>query len=72
MKVYGNTLDIGDKKYSDDWLKVGSDGVLDTSNLPVVYNKNLTNVSSIKGTDFKDGKITITSFDLSKKRYSIR
>lgn len=67
MKVYGNTLDIGDKKYSDDWLKVGSDGVLDTSNLPVVYNKNLTNVSSIKGTDFKDGKITITSFDLSKK-----
>lgn len=67
MKVYGNTLDIGDVKYSENYLKVGSDGVLDTSNLPIIYNKNLTNVSSIKGTDFKDGKITITSFDLSKK-----
>ncbi|RFT94566.1 polysaccharide deacetylase family protein [Staphylococcus haemolyticus] len=67
MKIYGNTLDIGDVKYSENYLKVGSDGVLDTSNLPIIYNKNLTNVSSIKGTDFKDGKITITSFDLSKK-----
>ncbi|OFP08268.1 MULTISPECIES: polysaccharide deacetylase family protein [Staphylococcus] len=67
MKVYGNTLDIGDEKYSENYLKVGSDGVLDTSNLPVLYNKNLSNANSIKGTDFKDGKITITSFDLSKK-----
>ncbi|QKW67561.1 polysaccharide deacetylase family protein [Staphylococcus hominis] len=67
MKVYGNTLDIGDVKYSENYLKVGSDGVLDTSNLPIIYNKNLSNANSIKGTDFKDGRITITSFDLSKK-----
>ena len=67
MKVYGNTLDIGDVKYSENYLKVGSDGVLDTSNLPIIYNKNLPNANSIKGTDFKDRKITITSFDLSKK-----
>lgn len=65
MKVYGNTLDIGDMKYSDKYFKVGSDGKLETSNIPVVYNKNIKNVNVKKGTDFESKKLTVTSFDLS-------
>ena len=48
MKVYGNTLDIGDEKYSENYLKVGSDGVLDTSNLPVMYNKTYLTLILLK------------------------
>ena len=65
MKVYGNTLDIGDMKYSDKYFKVGSDGNLETNNIPVVYNKNVKDVNTKKGTDFESRKLTVTSFDLS-------
>ena len=65
MKVYGNTLDIGDIKYSDKYFKVGSDGNLETNNIPVVYNKNVKDVNTKKGTDFESRKLTVTSFDLS-------
>ena len=64
MKVYGNTLDIGDMKYSDKYFKVGSDGNIETNNIPVVYNKNITSVNNKAGTDFEFGKITITSYQL--------
>ena len=64
MKVYGNTLDIGDMKYSEKYFKVGSDGNIETNNIPVVYNKNITSVNNKAGTDFEFGKITITSYQL--------
>ena len=64
MKVYGNTLDIGDMKYSEKYFKVGSDGNIETNNIPVVYNKNIAGVNNKAGTDFDFGKITITSYEL--------
>lgn len=65
MKVYGNTLDIGDMQYSEKYFKVGSDGNVETNNIPVVYNKNIKNVNALKGTEFESKKITVTSFDIS-------
>ena len=64
MKVYGNTLDIGDMKYSEKYFKVGSDGNIETNNIPVVYNKNISGVNNKAGTDFEFGKITVTSYKL--------
>ena len=64
MKVYGNTLDIGDMKYSEKYFKVGSDGNIETNNIPVVYNKNIAGVNNKAGTDFEFGKITVTSYQL--------
>lgn len=64
MKVYRNTLDIGDMRYSEKYFKVGSDGNVETNNIPVVYNKNIAGVNNKAGTDFEFGKITVTSYKL--------
>lgn len=64
MKVYGNTLDIGDMKYSEKYFKVGSDGNIETNNIPMTYNKNIAGVNNKAGTDFESGKITVTSYQL--------
>ena len=66
MKVYGNTLDIGDMKYSEKYFKVGSDGNIETNNIPVVYNENISNANTLKNTDYAPQKITVTSFKLNK------
>lgn len=67
MKVYGNTLDIGDMKYSEKYFKVGSDGTIETNNIPVVYNENIAEVNNKPGTDFESRKITVTSYKLDNK-----
>lgn len=66
MKVYGNTLDIGDMKYSEKYFKVGSDGNIETNNIPVIYNENISNANTLKGTSYAPKKITVTSFKLGK------
>lgn len=67
MKVYGNTLDIGDEVYSDNFFKLGGDGNINTSNMPVVYNKNISQINSKPFSEFATKKITVTSYELDKK-----
>ena len=64
MEVYRNTLDIGDIAYSDKYFKLGSDGNIETNNIPVVYNKNIPQINLKPFNEFKTQKITVTSFEL--------
>ena len=62
MEVYENTLDIGDLEYSEDYLKVGSDGSVDSSYLPIISGKNEVEINAKRGIDFSTGKTTIDKY----------
>lgn len=62
MKVYGNTLDIGDIKYSPDYFKVGSDGRINSSSIPYLKGDNNPLINDADGTDFVSGRITIDRY----------
>lgn len=62
MAYYANTLDIGDKKHSTDFVKVGADGTLDITNLPIAIQNYGTQINSKAGTDFPSGKLSINRF----------
>lgn len=65
MRVYENTLDIGDTYYSKDYLKVGSDGSIDFSNIPIKVDAKNDAVNSRLGTDFPAGRMSINRFQIS-------
>lgn len=63
MELYQNTLDIGDKVYSDKVAKIGSDGNVDFTDIPfVVDNDGRETINEKKGIDFLPNKITISHF----------
>lgn len=64
LKHYENTLDIGDRKYSKNYFKVGSDGIIDSPSLPIVKNKNNASINDRKGTDFASGRMSINTFPI--------
>lgn len=64
MKVYKNTLDIGDIKYSENYLKTGADGNIASNLLPFKIDSKVSKVNDRPADEYEKGKVTVTSFKL--------
>ena len=64
MEVYKNTLDIGDIRYSPNYLKVGADGNIVSNLIPFKNETGIVKVNDRPADEYEKRKITINAFRL--------